>query len=374
MSVPSRGSGPSLRDVQVESVEALVHEPDGGRLQRRREGQGGRLRPALVVEQPPAGAGDDVAEPEHDAAAAAGLRAAPLPEHVGHHLARDPLRVGLGRVRAVPLAQVVLPHVGEVPVRTAVPRYAAGHHRVGEVAERQALGGEPHLAVPCVRQVAEVGADAEVLRDPGVDADHRVATGRRRVDPHRVEAGPLHQGLQQRGELGGVPGRRADPEHRRLLLVLGRAADHGRRRVRPEPDALVRDLDAHVLDEVGVGERVVEGREHQVLPHQQPQLVAAVVEVVGLVRRDAGHADHVQSQPDRLVERSQVARRPHGSAAEHPDAVDPEVQGVLGPVLDGPEPDPPHHLAVDRHVVEPRSCHGCAATRARPRGTRPVAP
>ena len=31
---------------------------------------------------------------------------------------------------------------------------------------------------------------------------------------------------------------------------------------------------------------------------------------------------------------------------------------VRGPVLDGPEPDPPDHLAVDRHVVEPRRAVG----------------
>jgi hypothetical protein len=79
---------------------------------------------------------------------------------------------------AVALPQVVLADVGEVPVGAVVLGHAALDDRVGEVAERQALGGEPHPAVPSVRQVAEVGPDAEVLRDPGVHPDHRVAAGR----------------------------------------------------------------------------------------------------------------------------------------------------------------------------------------------------
>ena len=94
--------GSVVRDVKVEPVEALVHEPDRGRLQGRREGEGGRLRSAHVIEQPPARPGDEVSEPEHDATAAAGVRASPLPEDVGHHLAGDSLRDAaslIGRLR-----------------------------------------------------------------------------------------------------------------------------------------------------------------------------------------------------------------------------------------------------------------------------------
>ena len=116
----------------------------------------------------------------------------------------------------------------------------------------------------------------------------------------------------------------------------------------------------HRLDERLVGERVVERREHQVLPDQQPELVAAVVERVGLVRRDAGHPDQVQPQPHRLVERGQVARRPHGTAAEDPHAVDPEVEGAVGRTgsrRSGTRRGPTTSPSM-LHVVEPRRAVG----------------
>ena len=125
-----------------------------------------------------------------------------------------------------------------------------------------------------------------------------------------------------------------------------------------QPPGLVAHLVGDRGHEPVVGQRVVEGREHQVLPDQQPELVAALVEGVGLVRRDAGHPDQVEAERDGLVERGQVAGRPHRTATEDPDAVDPEVQRLLGAVLDRPEADPAHHLAVDHHVVELRHAMG----------------
>ena len=51
---------------------------------------------------PRAGAGNDVPQPEHDAATTARVRSPPLTEDLGHHLPGHALSVGLGGARAVP--------------------------------------------------------------------------------------------------------------------------------------------------------------------------------------------------------------------------------------------------------------------------------
>ncbi len=88
-----------------------------------------------------------------------------------------------------------------------------------------------------------------------------------------------------------------------------------------------------------VGERVVHAREHEVLPDQDAQLVAQVVERVLLVGADAGHAQHVHARVadgedgrpqvvDRRREPDDVERGPQRAPGEDRHAVDVQGQAV----------------------------------------------
>ena len=103
--------------------------------------------------------------------------------------------------------------------------------------------------------------------------------------------------------------------------------------------------------------RVGRAREREVLPDQQPQLVADVVEVLALVDPAAPDPDRSTPAPAACVQpragtapgdpgREHVVRDPVDAPREQPLPVDDE--GEPGPVrigggveLDGPEPDPP---------------------------------
>ena len=88
---------------------------------------------------------------------------------------------------------------------------------------------------------------------------------------------------------------RPEPRHRGLLRDLAAAAQHRKRR---RGAATREELARFAIDvgrERGIVERVIEVRETEVLPHQQPEPIARRVECVGLVGHRAADADHVEA-------------------------------------------------------------------------------
>ena len=208
MQLAGKGFRRIVRDVDVDAVEALVGRPDGTRQACAAQDVVCGLRHPAGVDQPPAGARDEIARLQHERAGARRARPAPLPDDLGHHLsahqARE-LEVELRVRRAqrdgfdvVEERQVVITDVVEVPACAGVARDAAlprGMRRrdparhatrqrverrlLGNVREREALAGEADSRRPRVRQRPEVGADAEVVGDALSCAERQVAAARR---------------------------------------------------------------------------------------------------------------------------------------------------------------------------------------------------
>ena len=93
-------------------------------------------------------------------------------------------------------------------------------------------------------------------------------------------------------------------------------------------------------DEGGVILRIVHVGEHEVLPHEDAELVAQIVEVVALVDHGAADAQNVHAGLSRLrqrrgvrgpigAERERVERRPAGAATEDGHAVDAQLELVV---------------------------------------------
>ena len=127
---------------------------------------------------------------------------------------------------------------------------------------------------------------------------------------------------------------RRQSKHRRLLLDLAVAADDGQRwtplQTLKQLPRFDRRPPAH---ERVVRRRIVHAGEHEVLPDQDAELVAQVVEEVGLVDHRAADADHVDAGVAQTLERGAIAtgiriesgdiqRSPADTAAEHWNAVD----------------------------------------------------
>ena len=138
---------------------------------------------------------------------------------------------------------------------------------------------------------------------------------------------------------------RRQADHRRLLLHLGAAADDGSAGVAAEALELDLDLAPEQRRELGVVDRIVHVREHQVLPDEHSELIARRVEHVVLVDAGARHADHVEPRvaqldeplPDAVRWRSEchgVDRRPERAAAEDGNAGDRERQAVVAGTVD----------------------------------------
>ena len=166
-----------VRDVDADSVQALVSHPHRHRSERPAQVVPGHLRQAAMVEDAPARAGPLIAQPQHEPAAGGRAGSTPLAEDLGHHLARHRARrardsAGV-RARSPPgrrrkLGQVVIANVLEVPRRprsrgTAafqrggprdVAEVAASARVVGNVREGQALGSEPDVGEPDVGRAA----------------------------------------------------------------------------------------------------------------------------------------------------------------------------------------------------------------------------
>ena len=186
----------------------------------------------------------------------------------------------------------------------------------------------------------------------------------------RVAAGLGGEGRQGRPKNVVATHGRIEPEHRDLLLDLAVAAQDGR--AGPAADARddVARLALGELAERVVGERVVEVGEHEVLPDEQAELVAQVVELGRLVGAGPRQAQHVHPGiADGLEGRAKVGGRgrepddvgrgPERATSEDPHAVDVEVQAIALEVVgrrrpgrERPEPDPAG-LDVDRPRPRP---------------------
>src|SRR6185369_13785365 len=98
--------------------------------------------------------------------------------------------------------------------------------------------------------------------------------------------------------------------------------------------------------EAGVVEGIVQAREHQVLPDQDPELVAQLVERDLLVRPEAGQANHVHARGTEALERlakvhvrraqaHDVERGPQAPTGEDGNAIDVQGQSVAVDVVVG---------------------------------------
>ena len=160
----------------------------------------------------------------------------------------------------------------------------------------------------------QIGADAVVVRDAGC----RRGTAARRPRASRARTA---RRMPARGTIAGSSsansalrqGSRGSAEHRRLLLDLAAAAVARRRRDGGCSRASCcaprrRPLRANAAS----SDRVVHVGEHEVLPDEDAELVAGVVERVGLVDHGAADAQHVHAGVARAARalRAAAARSP----------------------------------------------------------------
>ena len=160
-----------------------------------------------------------------------------------------------------------------------------------------------------------VAADAVVVGDASRRTERQGAAARRRGHVDRVGAARLARSPGRSSPKSSPrPRSPVEPEHRRLLLHLAVAAEHrearpsgDRRRAarapRPRPSAA----------ELLVVDRVVQVGEHEVLPDEDPELVAEVVEVGRLVGAGAGDADHVHPRVARSCSSAARSRSRSGA-------------------------------------------------------------
>ncbi len=194
--------------------------------------------------------------------------------------------VGLVLARDARLPQRVVP--GEPRGRRRqhfLDRLLAGHVREGE-----ALRGEAHARAAHILQRAPVAADGVVGADAAVGAERQVAPVGRGGDVQRVDAARADELGQQLAEQLAPRHRGVEPHHRRLLLDLAVPAQDGQARACRQRGKHVCRLARDARAEMLVGDRVVEVGEHEVLPHEDAQLVAEVVEGAGLIRAGSGQA------------------------------------------------------------------------------------
>ena len=231
----------------------------------------------------------------------------------------------------------------------------------------------------CVRQRPSIAADAVVVRHATIRAEREIAAERGGRDQHRVEIGVVRCGRQPLAVERLAPERGIEAQHRDLLLDLAVAADHGGARPRGECAEDLGDLTLDERSERVVRERVVQVREQQVLPDEDPQLVAQIVELGRLVEavpgmrsmfmpasRTSSSADRrsgsmSRARPDRSGSRPRrgrrSARRRRGSRARRARCRDP------GPVR---RSAPGSRRARHRRTSRRRHSRSTAARRAGP--------
>jgi len=261
----------------------------------------------------------------------------------------------------------VVADILEVPIRADVAGNARtqhgvlvdgrgrGRHRLlrrrgPHVGERQALGGEAHARAAGVLERAAVAAHAVVVGDAAIGTERQLPAARGGGHVHRIDAALADQLRQQLAEQLAAPEGGIEPKHRHLLLDFAVAAQHREAGSAPQAAQDLRGLARHARAELLVLQRIVEVGEHEVLPHEHPQLVAQVVERARLIRAGTGQAQHVHARLARLHygraqivvrrgHRDHVERRPNRSACEHAHPVDVQVEPVALDVVIAARPE-----------------------------------
>jgi hypothetical protein len=75
------------------------------------------------------------------------------------------------------------------------------------------------------------------------------------------------------------------------LVVFIIPSPHHQRRMRPQPPHILPSFELHALQKSRIG-RIIATSEREVLPHQDPKLVAGVEESIVFVDSSAPYADH----------------------------------------------------------------------------------
>ena len=283
-----------------------------------------------------------------------------------------------------------------MPGRRALAQKGVHHRGVGNVREREALGREPHTGAARIIERPQVRAHAVVMRDAAIGVERERSTCRRRTKPR-------HTRRERSDESAGADRRTADCSTARRAIPASPPVAPPRccRRARPRtgrPCRRCRSCRASIVTSganAGSARRIVHVGEHEVLPDENAELVAQIVEGVGLVHHGAADAQHVHARVSQALERGTVAGEvgietgevewsPAHAAAEHGDAIDDEAEPfAFGAAihLQGPEPHPPE--IDDRrlrrwHSIDSRSgysgCWPCVCGHQRSaRGTRTVA-
>ena len=149
-----------------------------------------------------------------------------------------------------------------------------------------------------------------------------------------------------------------EAEHRRLLVGLAAAADHGDGRTGLERLQDLRRLEHGRRCERLVVPGIVHAGEHEVLPDEDAQLVAEIVKTIGLVGKRAADANHVHPGFAQLCEGRairgrmggegcEVQWRPAGTSAEHRNAIDDEAEALAIGVTSDVDGAEPHAAEID---------------------------
>ncbi len=140
-------------------------------------------------------------------------------------------------------------------------------------------------------------------------------------------------------EEGARPLGGGQAQHGRLLLDLAAPAVDRQAGMALQAVQLVLHLPDHLGMEDGIRKGIIHVGEHEVLPHQDPQLVAQVVEGVRLVDHGAAHPQQVEAGlpgedertaegPGIASEAADVLRSPAGPAGEHWAAIHHQLNGT----------------------------------------------
>ncbi len=332
----------------------------------------GDLGSACGIDDAPAGAGPEILQHQHEAAARRRPGALPFGERRRHDFGGDGLRksqiaIGIlvaqaGRADAEQKLDVVIAHVLEIPARAGVAGNTGlparivdgrnGGHRFGtrdvggHVGERQTLGSKTHIGAAGILERAQISADAVVMADACIDGERQAATGRRAHDIGHIGAQRLNLTRQHVLEQRVHVFARRQAEHGALLIDLAAAAQNRDRRAGLRAGEKLSGFAADGGRELGIVGGIVEVGEHEVLPHEDAELVAQLVEALILVDRRSRHAQHVHAgvagelQPGpegcgASGKRRDVCRRPHGAAAENRFAIEREAETAsVGAAID----------------------------------------
>ena len=207
------------------------------------------------------------------------------------------------------------------------------------------------------------------MRHATIRVEREQAARRCRSHPRRVRHERSDEGRQHVFKEWILPALGGQSKHRSLLLDFAAAAEHGDRRPSLDTPKQLTRLVCHRMQERLVRRRVVHVGEHEVLPDENAELIAEIVEGVGLVDHRPADAQHVHAGVSQAFERdaivvgasiepSQIERSPAGAATEHREAVHDEAETLaIGVTIDFKRPE-----ADASEIEADRRCPPCRAT------------